>query len=123
MANPTYISNFELVDDVVDYEYRNKSTIIGGANLIVTTQPERRYVRTKTYMATIKDGVNEIPAPSYQAGNSYITANPENLSPVGNNVEQWHCDNVTYSKGLSQPCSRQVKVVWVYKGAWVTYSE
>ena len=123
MADPVYSSTWELVEDTLDYEYRNKTTAVLGANLIVSTSAQRREVRTKVYQATILDGSNELPAPSYQAGDSHIDANPENLSPVGNGADKWHCDGVHYAKSLSQPLSRSVRVTWVKRSSWATYEQ
>lgn len=118
MANPTYAANWELVQDDISYEYRNKVFGAGGASIIVVTTPQRRMIRTKTYEANIKDGSNEVPAPSYLAGDNYITANPENLSPVGTQTGKWHLEAVSYSKGLTQPCSRTIRVTWSKDYAW-----
>lgn len=123
MADPTFGANWELVEDSIEYEYRNKTSAFLAANLIVTTTPQRREVRTKVYEATIRDGLNEVPAPSYEAGDSHVSANPESLSPVGNNTGKWHCDGIHYAKSLSQPLSRTARVTWVKTGAWQDYDE
>jgi len=115
---PDYASVWELVEDNTDYEYRNFTTVILGAGLVIDTQQQRRKIRSKTYAASIKDGNNEIPAPDYLAGLNSIEANPENLSPVGTADNQWHCDNISYTKELSVPLSRNVRVTWVINGVW-----
>lgn len=123
MASPRYASAFELVRDVMDWEYGNRTTVVVGANSIVSRVPQRRYVRTKIYEASILDGTGEVPAPSYCAGDSYISANPENLSPVGTGAGKWRLDHVDYGKQLSVPRSRKVAVTWVKKGAWEDITE
>lgn len=123
MTAPSYYANWELVEDTIEYEYRNKITASVSANIIVIKTPQRREVRSKTYEATIQDafGTNETPAPSYLSGDSKITANPENLSPVGNNANHWHCDNISYTKELSVPVSRHIRLTWVKMGDWEQY--
>ena len=129
-SSPQYSANWELVEDSVEYEYRTDYVIIaGGAVPSITTYPKRREVRCKTYSATIKDSITngvmdpETPAPSYEAGNAHITANPESLSPVGKNAGQWYCDNISYVKELSVPLSRSVRVTWRRNGVWEEYDE
>lgn len=123
MADPTFASNWELTRDVMDWEYRTKTAAVVASNILVVSTPQRRYVRSKTYEATILDGTGEIPAPSYTAGDTYISANPESLSPVGTGAGKWHLDNVDYGKTLSQPESRTVRITWVKTGAWEDISE
>ena len=125
MSEPTYYSNFELVEDNVEFEYKTYYTYIaGGTNLVIIRQPKRRKIRSKTYAATIQDtGSNEIPAPSYLAGSSTLEPNPENLSPVGNRTGQWRCDNVSYTKELSVPLSRVIRVTWVKTYSWEDVDE
>lgn len=119
--SPSYYSNFELVEDNTEYEYRTDYVyILGGVNLGILRYPKRRQIRSKTYEGTIEDlnsPENEIPAPSYLAGSSSLKPNPENLSE-GTGYGQWQCDNVTYTKGLSAPLSRVIRVTWVTKGQW-----
>ena len=127
-SSPVYSSTWELVEDTVEYEYRNDYIIAGGGVVpSILRYPKRRAVRCKTYEATILDDVEhpetEIPAPSYQAGDTYIYANPENLSPVGNAYDQWKCDNVTYTKELSVPLSRVVRITWRKDSAWEDYND
>ena len=123
MSDPVYASNWELTRDVMDWEYRTRTVAAVSINITVVSTPQRRYVRSKTYEATILDGVGEIPAPSYTAGDTYISANPESLSPVGTGAGKWHLDNVDYGKTLSQPESRTVRITWVKTGAWEDISE
>lgn len=131
-TSPQYSANWELVEDTVEYEYRNDYIIIGGGPFpVITRYPKRREVRCKTYEATILDVQKEhpsdpdpeVPAPSYESGDAYISANPENLSPVGTAWGQWKCDNVTYTKELSVPLSRVVRITWRKDGLWEDYND
>ena len=124
-TSPQFSANWELVEDTVEYEYRNDYIVIGGGPVpVITRYPKRREVRCKTYEATIQDVISEtvedpeVPAPSYESGNAHIYANPEGLSPVGNLVGQWRCDNVSYTKELSMPLSRVVRITWRKDGTW-----
>lgn len=124
MSNIAYYANWELVEDTIEYEYRNKITASVSANIIVIKTPQRREVRSKTYEATIQDvGGAEIPTPTYLAGDSYIDANPENFTPqqIGTEAGKWHCDNISYTKELSVPVSRHIRVTWVKNGQWEQY--
>ncbi len=121
-----YYSDYELVADTIEYEYRNKVNIIyTQLNIAVWKVPQRRQVRTKVYEATIQEDCSEseLPAPSYLAGNSYVEVNPESLSPIGTKAEQWHCDNISYTKELSVPLSRVIRITWVKEGAWTKYDD
>lgn len=122
MTAPTYYANWELVEDTSEYEYKYRTYFILN---YVSVRLIRRKVRSKTYEATIQEtpGVTELPAPSYLAGNTDIEANPENLSPVGSGPNEWHCDNVSYSKSLSVPLSRSIRVTWVRNGVWEEISD
>lgn len=119
-----YYSQWELVQDVAEPQYRTYVTAIAGNPPVVVTTRRRRVVRSKTYQATIRDGAGgELPAPSYLAGNAHVEPNPEGLSPVGNMAGEWHCDNVTYTKEQSVPMSRVMRVTWVSNGAWQVIDE
>lgn len=121
---PVYSSNWELVSDEISYEYGNRVFGSASINIIYVKIPRKRMIRTKTYEATILDAkTNEVPAPAYLAGDLYVFANPENLSPVGNDTNQWHCDNISYSKELSLPCSRRIRISWVKVYPWQTIDE
>lgn len=122
-STPVFGSNWELVSDEISYEYRNKVFGTASINIIVVTTPQKRMIRTKTYEANILDGSSEVPVPAYLAGDSYISANPESLSPVGNSTGQWHINNISYSKELSQPCSRRIRISWVKVYTWETITE
>ena len=123
MTAISYYANWELVEDTIEYEYRNHIFVAVSANINIVKTPQRRQVRSKTYEATITDGVNEVPAPSYLAGDSYVLVNPENLTPTGTETGKWHCDNIVYTKELSVPVSRHIRVTWVKNGLWEQYDE
>jgi len=125
MSDPTFYSDWELVEDNVEFEYKTYySYIAGGTNLIILRQPKRRKIRSKTYCATIQEDPTtyEI-APSYLAGSTTYQPNPESLSPVGNRIGQWRCDNVSYTKELSVPYSRVIRVTWVMTYSWEDVDE
>lgn len=129
MSNPTYYSNWELVEDTIEYEYRNRVIVAVSAVISMVKIPQRRKVRSKTYEATIADvfGSDETPAPSYLAGdtNQFDNYNPENFTPeqIGTEAGKWHCDNISYTKELSVPVSRHIRVTWVKMGEWEQYDE
>ena len=113
------------MEDSTEYEYKYRLIVVLTTSIYITKHLIRRKIRSKTYEATIQEDPNtpELPAPSYLAGNSDIEANPENLSPVGPGTEEWHCDNVSYTKEISVPLSRNVRVTWVKNGAWEVIDE
>ena len=124
MSAPSYYSQYELVEDNVEYEYKTEyAYIAGGQNLVIIKTSRRRRIRSKTYEATIQDGVNEVPVPSYLSGSTLLEPNPESLSPIGNGTNQWHLDNVSYTKELSQPLSRVIRVTWAMTYAWEDVDE
>ena len=129
-SSPEYSAQWELVEDTVEYEYRNDYIIIAGGTVpSITRYPKRREVRCKTYQATIKDTITdgvldpELPAPSYESGDAHVYANPENLSPVGTTWGHWKCDNISYTKELSVPMSRVVRITWRKDGLWEDYDD
>lgn len=126
MSTPTYYSTWELIDYKVQYELRKKTFLLRGYAQQLGIWTQARPVLLKTYEATIQDvdpAVAELPCPSYVAGTSIINANPENLSPVGWETGQWHLISMDYTKSLSDPMTRHVKVTWEQKGNWVTIED
>lgn len=129
--NIPYASKWTLVEDVTETEYRNN---ISWSNAGLFKNPKRRDVRSKTYEATFVDegdetettaGSNYIAVPAYV---NYILEtdnfpNPETLSPVGVDKNKWHIDSKEYTKELSMPETRRIRVTWVMQGDWADYND
>ena len=122
----SYYANWELVDYKVQFERRTKNVIVGGYGPVVSSVRQARPVLVKVYEATLQDtapATAELPCPSYLANTSYINANPESLSPVGWGEGQWHMVDIQYSKALTEPMSRKVRVTWEQFGQWFSYDQ
>lgn len=118
-------SLWELVEDKTTYETRKKTfTYVSNYIAIVSTK-QGRPVRQKTYECTIREDpdVAELPAPSYLAGNNELLPNPENLRPRGWMTDQWHPVDIQYTKTLSEPLSRRMRVTWEKFGPWFGYDD
>lgn len=120
---PEYYADWELTDYKIEYETRRQTILIRGFSPILVISRQVRQVFLKTYEGTIQDAnpaVAELPAPSYLAGTSAVTPNPENLSPVGWQAGQWHLSDMQYNKALDTPLSRKIKITWEQYGPWMT---
>ena len=117
----TFYAELELTEDVIKYEKRRRTVAIVAANIYVHTYWEHRRIRTKKYEGTIRDvnpATAELPTPTYLAGNSIVELNPEPLSPVGWQTDQWHLVDTQYTKNLEEPMSRRYSVTWEQIGDW-----
>lgn len=126
ISDTSLYSKWELVEDSIKYETRRKTVIVGGYGPVVYSGRQARRIRTKTYECTIHDvdpDVAELPAPSYLAGNLYIEPNPESLSPTGWGEDHWHPIDIQYTKVLSEPMSRKMRVTWETRGSWFPYDD
>lgn len=125
MPEPTipYATEWVLVEDNTEIEYRNN---ISWSPAGLFKNPKRRVVRSKTYEATFVDQENDprvVPAYINTILEWTNLPNPENLSPTGVNKNQWHIDDKSYTKEISTPMTRHVRITWVMQGDWTDYTE
>ena len=132
-SNIPFATEWTLVEDNTECEYRNN---ISWSPAGLFKNPKRRIVRSKTYEATFIDDENDPRVvPTYindiltgsvtNSGGTTISnyPNPENLTPVGVNKNNWHIDDKSYTKEISMPMTRQIRITWVMQGDWTDYNE
>lgn len=132
LANIPFATTWVLVEDNTECEYRINIAFSPAA---LDKVPKRRIVRSKTYEATFVDQENDptvVPAYINDILSGNVTSsgstianypNPENLSPTGVNKNQWHIDDKSYTKEISTPMTRRIRITWVMQGDWTNYNE
>lgn len=127
-----FATEWVLVEDNTECEYRINIAFSPAA---LDKVPKRRMVRSKTYEASFVDQetdprivpqyINDILSGDVYNGNTKIAnyPNPESLSPTGVDKNKWHIDSKEYTKELSTPMTRRIRVTWVMQGDWETYTE
>lgn len=139
MATPEssipFATSWVLVEDNTECEYRNN---ISWSPAGLGKAPKRRMVRSKTYEASFvdKDSDNDI-VPQYindiLSGSitdahgdtiaNYPNPEPTVVTPIGVNVNQWHIDEKSYTKDISTPMTRIVRITWVMQSSWQDYND
>ena len=122
----SFYASLELTEDTIKYERRRRTVAVISGNGYFHSYWDQRRIRSKKYEGTIRDvdpAVAELPAPAYLAGNSIVELNPENLSPLGYQTNQWHAIDVQYTKNLEEPMSRRYSITWEQYGAWETIEQ
>ncbi len=135
LANIPFATTWVLVEDNTECEYRNN---ISWSPAGLFKNPKRRIVRSKTYEASFVDDENDpVVVPTYindiltgsitDAGGYQILnyPNPENIpsASIGVNKNQWHIDDKSYTKEISTPMTRRIRITWVMQGDWTDYNE
>jgi len=128
-----FATEWVLVEDNTECEYRNN---IAFSNYGLWKSPKRRMVRSKTYEASFVDKDND-PRIVPQYINDILSGdvldshndpianypNPEGLTPVGVDKDKWHIDSKEYTKELSSPMTRRIRVTWVMQSDWQDYDD
>lgn len=134
LSNIPFATTWVLVEDNTECEYRNN---ISWSPAGLFKNPKRRIVRSKTYEATFVDQendptvvptyINDILSGDVTSGGTTIAnyPNPENIpsTSIGVNKNQWHIDDKSYTKEISTPMTRRVRITWVMQGDWTDYNE
>ena len=113
-------TGYELVEDNTEYEYRTIWTFIGGT--AIPTYKRRKF-QTKTYEAILTESfTNEPTAYNHNAvipdgSQEHPYPNPDSLD-----LTKWKVQSCEYTKSLSTPLSRDVRVTYIRQWDWETYT-
>lgn len=134
-SNIPFATEWTLVEDNTECEYRNN---ISWSPAGLFKNPKRRMVRSKTYEASFVDKdndndivpqyINDILSGSITDAHGHTIANYPNPEPtiitdVGVNVGEWHIDEKSYTKSISTPMTRTVRITWVMRTNWEDFDE
>lgn len=117
MSNIHAYTDYQLVEESEEYEYRNSYFFYAGT--LVSNHLWRRSVHTKTWEATPTDAVSGSPS-QYNYEQGYPgSVNPGNLQYT----DGWRLQSVEYTKSISTPLSKDVRETWVLYGNWEDLGE
>lgn len=134
-SNIPWATKWTLVENNIETEYR---TNISWSPAGLGKTPKKRAVESRTYEASFYDrkGDDAVVMDNHHNETDYVAIpdyvrwilrqtnypNPEGLAD-GSGVGEWHIDDRSYTKELSSPETRRIRVTWVMQSAWTDYSD
>jgi len=115
----TYQNGYTLVEDNTEYEYRSTWYFHGA--LPIESRWYRKF-ETKTYEATLTEYLTGEGVPSAYNHDANIPTESNAKTLIGDLAIQgadWKLQSIEYTKSLSTPLSRDIRITYIKQGNWV----